>query len=105
MDKRVDGLRPARLFALFGAGAAAQEKGAVAEEKNDEGLKNHYQNIEVADVDVKEGVKLPPDYIKPMMDEIVSRLGDMKKFNQVLRASDTPTDSAPPALKLTGHGN
>jgi len=90
------------LFAMFAAGAAAQEKCAAVQEKKEEPVKNHYQNIEVADFDVKDGVKLPPDYIKPMMDEIVSRLGDMKKFKQVLRASDTLSDSAAPTLKLTG---
>jgi hypothetical protein len=85
-------------LALVGALAQAQEN----QQKNEQFAKNHYQNIEVADFDVKEGVKLPPDYIKPMMDEIVSRLGDMKKFKRVLRPSDTPADSAAPSLKLTG---
>ena len=71
-------------------------------QKKDGGLKNQYQNIEVANFDVKEGIDFPADYMTGMMGEIVKELQNLKKFKQVYRASETPTDAAAPTIQLVG---
>ncbi|HEX8649937.1 MAG TPA: DUF4410 domain-containing protein [Pyrinomonadaceae bacterium] len=72
-------------------------------QKKDDGLKNQYQNIEVAQFDVKEGVEFPAENMTGMMDEIVSELQDIKKFKQVTRAGATPVDAASaPTIQLVG---
>lgn len=72
----------------------------TAQDKNSEKAK--YEFIEVVNFDVKEDVKFPPDFMKPMMDGIVSKLADTKKFRQVMRAGDTQTDASAPTLQLVG---
>lgn len=74
----------------------------AAGQKKDSEPKSLYQNIEVATFDAPEETKFPADNIKPMMDEIVSKLTDLKKFKQVSRAGETPTDPNAPTIQLVG---
>jgi hypothetical protein len=71
-------------------------------QKKDDGLKNQFQNIEVAQFDVKEGIEFPAENMDAMMGEIVSELQDIKKFKQVSRAGETPADPTAPTLQLVG---
>ena len=75
---------------------------AASGQKKDGSLKNQYQNIEVATFDIKEEAKFPADSLNAMMDEIVKELQDLKKFKQVLRPGESPTDSAAPTVQLLG---
>jgi hypothetical protein len=85
----------ASLFVLAGSTA-------VYCQQKDGGVKGHYQNIEVGNFDVQEGVTFPPENIKPMMDEIVSKLNGLKKFAQVTRAGETQTSADAPMIQLIG---
>ena len=74
-------------------------------QKKDSGLKNQYQNIEIANFDVKQGIDFPAEYMTGMMGEIVKELQNLKKFKQVYRAGETPaeTDAATaPTIQLVG---
>lgn len=73
---------------------------ATAQDNNSN--KGKYNFIEVVNFDVKDEVKFPPDFMKPMMDEIVSKLVDTKKFRQVMRTGDNQTDPSAPTLQLVG---
>ena len=86
------------ILVAFGFLAAIAASGQ--ESKKNEKVK--YEYIEVANFDVKEGLKFPEDFMKPMMDEIVSKLVDLRKFKQVMRTGDTQTDASAPALQLVG---
>jgi uncharacterized protein DUF4410 len=88
------------LITLMAAFALATPTIAGGQQKGS--LKNQYQNIEVATFDIKEDAKFPADSLNAMMDEIVKELQDLKKFKQVLRPGETPTDSAAPTLQLVG---
>lgn len=89
------------LFALLAAFVLATPIIASGQKK-DASLKNQFQNIEVANFDIKEDVKFPADSLNAMMDEIVKELQDLKKFKQVLRPGETPTDSGGPTVQLLG---
>jgi len=45
------------------------------------------------------GVTFPADNVKPMMDEIVSKLNGLKKFTQVIRAGETPASTDAPTRR------
>lgn len=84
----------AMLFVLLATSVYGQEK--------DGGVKNHFHNIEVQDFDIGEGVTFPSENIKPMMEEIASKLSGLKKFRQVLRTGDTPASADGPTIQLVG---
>ena len=71
-------------------------------QKKDNPLKNHYQVIEVSTFDAPDETKFPAENVKPMMDEIVSKLTDLKKFKEVVRPGETATDTAAPTVQLVG---
>ncbi|HYW72997.1 MAG TPA: DUF4410 domain-containing protein [Pyrinomonadaceae bacterium] len=74
---------------------------ALAQDQNDS-LKNRYPVIEVTAFDAPDETKFPADNVHPMMDEIVSKLKDMKKFQQVVAPGETATGPAAPTLQLVG---
>lgn len=74
----------------------------AAGQPKDSALKNRYQVIEVATFDAPTETKFPTENVKPMMDEIVSKLRDMKKFKQVAAPGETATDTTAPTLQLVG---
>jgi hypothetical protein len=91
------------IFALLIAFAIATAVTGKGLERNKQDTpKGQYQAVEVATFDVKDGVNFPPDYVKPMMDEIVSRLVATKKFKQVLHSGDSLTDPSASMLQLVG---
>ena len=71
-------------------------------QKKDNPLKNHYQVIEVSTFDAPDETKFPAENVKPMMDEIVSKLTDLKKFKEVVRPGETAMDTAAPTVQLVG---
>jgi mRNA-degrading endonuclease HigB of HigAB toxin-antitoxin module len=74
----------------------------VSAQKKDNPLKNSYQVIEVANFDAPAETKFPAESVKPLMDEIVSKLVGLKKFKQVVPPGETATDNAAPTLQLVG---
>ncbi|MGB7923051.1 MAG: DUF4410 domain-containing protein [Pyrinomonadaceae bacterium] len=90
------------LFGLLAALALVAFPATAAAQKKDDGLKNQYQNIEIAAFDVKEGIDFPADYMSGMMNEIVSELQGLKKFKQVTRTGETLADPSAPTLQLSG---
>ncbi len=77
---------------------------AAAQDKKDAGAaeKNKYQNVEVAPFIAQADVKITPEELKALTDSVVKELQDIKKFKQVLREGETPSDAAAPTLKITG---
>jgi len=65
-------------------------------------VKGYFQNIEVQDFDVSEGVTFPPENIMPMMDEIVAKLNGLKRFKRVLRIGETAANADAPTVQLVG---
>lgn len=74
----------------------------TAAQKKDNAMKNRYQTIEVATFDAPAETKFPAENVKPLMDEIVSKLREMKKFKQVIAPGETATDASASTLQLTG---
>ena len=64
--------------------------------------KGKYQAIEVAKFDVAAGVVFPPDYQISLTEDVLKQLEHTRKFQQVLRPGDKPSDTATPRLKLMG---
>lgn len=64
--------------------------------------KNKYKSIEVTRFEIKEGVEFPPDYLVTMTDELLKHLAEMKKFNQVFREGESPSEGSTPSLRLVG---
>jgi hypothetical protein len=94
-----------RLFYRGGVGVVALvlllASGVGAQKPNSEN-KNKYKDIEIMKFDVKQGVEFPEEHLGGMMDEIVKELQELKKFNQVFRATESQTDSSAPTLRLEG---
>jgi len=63
--------------------------------------KNKYKDVEVAQFDIQEGVKFPPEHMSGMMGEIVQELQNLKKFRQVARAGEGVVSSEP-TIRLEG---
>jgi hypothetical protein len=84
--------------ALTFSHASAQDKKAAAGNPH----KDKYQNAQVAAFDAQEGVKITPEQLKALTDTVVKELQDMKKFKQVAREGETPSDAAAPTLKIAG---
>jgi Domain of unknown function (DUF4410) len=70
--------------------------------QKDDVPKNKYQNIEVGNFDVDQGIEFPADYKKSLPDAIASKLKSLKKFKQVLQVGEAPSDPNAPVLQLVG---
>jgi hypothetical protein len=91
------------IYALLVAFAITTVVTVRGQEKDKQEVpKGQYQNIEVVNFDVKDGIEFPPDYMKPMMDEIATRLIATKKFKQVLRPGETASETSVPTLQIIG---
>jgi len=64
--------------------------------------KGKYQNVVVVPFTAQDDVKIKPEQLKSINDSIIKELQNTKKFKQVLREGETPTDSSAPTLKITG---
>jgi len=64
--------------------------------------KNQYHYIEVVRFDIKEGVEFPPDYLIATTENTVKKLQKTRKFKEVLRQGETPTEANADVLRLTG---
>jgi hypothetical protein len=71
-------------------------------QNKDNSFKNRFQVIEVSTFEAPAETKFPAENVKPMMDEIVSKLIGLKKFKQVVRPGEAPTDTAAPIVQLVG---
>ena len=64
--------------------------------------KNKYKDVEVAQFDIKEGVKFPAELMSGMMGEIVQELQKIKKFKQVFREGESQVEASDPTIRLVG---
>jgi hypothetical protein len=68
----------------------------------DKAVKGKYLGIEVTKFDVQEGIQFPAEFQVSLVEDLVEELENMKKFKQVLRPGEQPSDASAPALKVTG---
>ena len=97
-------LRRAFLFSLMAialsfSNAFAQDKKDAMIDNSDKGK---FQNVEVVPFTAQSDVKITPEQLKAITDSVVKELQDTKKFKQVFREGETPTDARAPTLKITG---
>lgn len=64
--------------------------------------KGKYQNVMVIPFTAQTDVQIKPEQLKEINDAIIVELQKTKKFKQVLREGETPTDPSLPTLKITG---
>lgn len=83
----------------FTHAAAQGKKAAVADNNPDRGK---YQIAEVASFTAQSDVKMTPEELKALTDTVVKELQDTKKFKQVVREGEAPSDASAPAMKITG---
>jgi hypothetical protein len=62
--------------------------------KSSKEVKGKYQNIEVADFDVKEGINFPMTWIDAIKSDIVYQLKEQKLFKQVSVKSSSKTETS-----------
>src|SRR5436853_6192578 len=96
-------LRRTVLFSLVAVAfsfsyAFAQEKKASADNAD----KGKYQNVLVVPFTAQADVQIKLEQLKSINDAIITELQETKKFKQVLREGETPTDASLPTLKITG---
>jgi hypothetical protein len=70
--------------------------------KKPEGIKNKYQNIEVASFEIEEGVKLPPESRDVIMTQVVEELAQLKKFKEVSDRREATPQPEGPTVRLIG---
>lgn len=88
---------------LLGLLVFASTSSAVAQDKKtDNPEKGKYQNVEVATFNVQEGVEFSAERVQSLTNAVAKELKDIKRFKQVVREGETPTDAAAPTLKVTG---
>lgn len=86
-------------IALSFSNAFAQDKKAAPAGNIEKGK---YQNVMVVPFTAQSDVKITPEQLKDINDAIIKELQETKKFKQVLREGETPTDASAPTLKITG---
>jgi hypothetical protein len=86
-------------ISLSFSNAFAQDKKAAPANNVEKGK---YQNVVVAPFTAQSDLKITPEQLKDINDAVIKELQDIKKFKQVLREGETPTDASAPTLKITG---
>jgi hypothetical protein len=85
----------------------AQDNGSAsspaAQIQADQGqFKSKYHVVRVDEFEVKQGVALPPEYLKKAQQEIVKQLSEAKVFDEVLQAGQQAAQAGAPVIRLSG---
>src|ERR1700730_19323751 len=65
-------------------------------------IKDKYHVVQVDQFEVKQGVDLPPEYLRRVQEEISKQLVDTKLFEEVLLPGNHPAQAEAPVLRLSG---